>query len=636
MRSILCTTPFAARTLVAGVALVALSGVTMVVARAQQTRASIAAGDWPMYRRDAAGTGHSPLTQITPRNVATLKPVWTYRLDAPAPAAAATSAGASAPPAANSQVTPIVVGGVMYLPATNRVVALETDTGKEIWSTPVTGSAPSRRGLGYWPGEANTGPRLFVMAATRLLALDARTGSPVTGFGTNGEVEIGVPYNSVPGVFRNVVVVGANTPPRTIGGIGNPRAYDARTGAKLWEFSSVAQPGQPGQDTWSGESWKGRLGANAWPFYFSYDEVRGLLFLPLASPIPGWYGGDRAGANLYGNSVVAVDVQTGAYKWHFQTIHHDIWDHDPPAPPSLFDIRRGGRTIPALGVTTKSGYLYVLNRETGEPLHGVEEKPMPQSDVPGEATSATQPIPVKPPALARVGFAPGDLVTAADTTAEHAHACADLVAKVGGVKNLGPFTPWGYKAEGATTPSTLLFPGGVGGANWGGTAYDPATGYLIVSTQDVGALGSIEKAKPGAPLPYDKTTPGRSAFDARVGDQNWPCQKPPWGRLTAVNVSTGDVAWQVPLGVTDALPAEKQRTGRPMLAGAIATASGLLFIAATDDNRFRAVDTKSGKELWVATLEKRGNANPMTYQAKNGAQHVAIVASDTLVVYGLR
>ena len=600
--------------------------------RAQSARTPIPAGDWPMYRRDAAATGHSPLTQITPRNVAALSPAWTYRVDAPAPAGTAT-------PAANSQVTPIVVAGVMYLPAANRVVALDADTGREIWSTPVTGAAPSRRGLGYWPGDGGLGPRLFVMAATRLLALDAKTGAPVASFGTSGEVEIGVPYNSVPGVFSNVVVVGANTPPRTIGGIGNPRAYDARTGAKLWEFSSVAQPGQPGHDTWAGESWKGRLGANAWPFYFSFDEQRGLLYLPLASPIPGWYGGDRAGANLYGNSVVAVDVQTGAYKWHFQTIHHDIWDHDPPAPPSLFDIRRGGRTIPALGLTTKSGYLYILNRETGQPIHGVEERPMPQSDVPGEVTFPTQPIPVKPPALARVRFDPRDLVTAADTTAEHAQACADLVARVGGVVNRGPFTPWGYKADGtagATTAATLLFPGGVGGANWGGTAYDPATGYLIVSTQDVGALGSIEKAKPGAPLPYDKTTPGRAAFDARVGDQNWPCQKPPWGRLTAVNVATGDVAWQVPLGVTDALPPGRQHTGRPMLAGAISTASGLLFIAATDDNRIRAVDTRTGKELWVATLEKRGNANPMTFQTRSGRQYVAIVASDTLVVYGAR
>ena len=197
-------------------------------------------------------------------------------------------------------------------------------------------------------------PRIFVMVGRRLLALEAKTGRAVSTFGQNGEVDIGIPYNSVPGIFKNVIVVGANTPPGASGGIGNPRAFDARTGAKLWEFSAVAQPGTVGHDTWEGDSWKGRLGANVWPFYFTIDEQRGLLYLPLASPIPGAFGGDRKGANLFGNSVVAVDVLTGKYKWHFQTIHHDIWDHDPPAPPGLFDVVMNGRRTPALGLTTKS------------------------------------------------------------------------------------------------------------------------------------------------------------------------------------------------------------------------------------------------------------------------------------------
>ena len=201
----------------------------------------------------------------------------------------------------------------------------------------------------------------------------------------------------MPLVYGNIVVVGANTPRGAPGGIGNARAFDARTGDKVWEFSSVPQPGEPGHDTWDGDSWRDRLGVNAWPFYFSMDEERGLLYLPLASPIPADYGGDRHGANLYGNSVVAVDIETGAYRWHFQTIHHDLWDADPPAPPVLFDIARDGGAIPALGVTTKSGYLYILNRETGEPVYGVEERPVAASDVPGERAAATQPIPLKPP-----------------------------------------------------------------------------------------------------------------------------------------------------------------------------------------------------------------------------------------------
>jgi quinoprotein glucose dehydrogenase len=603
----------------------------------ERSAAGSGATDWPMYRHDHAGTGYSPLTAINTKNVSRLAPSWSYRLQAAAPAAAT---GRGGPGGANSEATPIVVNGVMYLPAANRVVALEPETGRQVWEHPVTGGAPSRRGVAYWGGDAGSPPRIIFTAGRRLIAIDAGSGAPVPGFGTDGAVDMVVPYNSVPLIYKNVVVVGANTPAGAIGGIGNPRAFDARTGAKIWEFSSVAQPGEAGHDTWDGDSWKGRLGANAWPFYFTLDEARGLLFLPLASPIVGSYGGDRKGANLFGNSVVAVDVLSGKYKWHFQTIHHDLWDHDPPAPPGLFDIVRNGRTIPALGLTTKSGYLYILNRETGQPIFGVEERAVARSDVPGEQASATQPFPVKPPPLARVDYRPADLVTAADTTAEHAKACEELVATNGGVYNAGPFSPWLYRAEGAAPKVTLNFPGGLGGANWGGTALDRKSGYILVVSQDVGALGWIEKAKDGSPVPYDKnmperTGPGRGNFDVRIGDTNWPCQKPPWGRLTAVNPSTGDVAWQIPLGITEQLPAARQHTGRPALAGPIVTAGGLVFVASTDDNRFRALDAKSGKELWVATLAARGNADPFTYQGKNGTQYVGVTAIDTLAVFAL-
>jgi quinoprotein glucose dehydrogenase len=612
----------------------ALAVLLVQTASSQQQRNS-GATDWPSYRHDEAGTGHSPLRQINTGNVAKLSRVWTYSLQGEASGAPNAGRG-GAPGGVNSQATPIVVNGVMYLPAANRVVALDPESGKSLWEhIIITGGAPSRRGLAYWPGDGTTAPRVIVTAGRRLIALDAKTGSPSVGFGSGGEVDLGVPYNSVPLVHRNVVVVGANTPPGTAGGIGNPRAFDARTGAKLWEFSSVAQPGTKGNETWEGESWKGRLGVNAWPFYFTVDVARGVLYLPLASPIAGNYGGDRKGANLFGNSVVAVDLQTGAYKWHFQTIHHDLWDADPPAPPSLFDIVRNGRTTPALALTTKSGYMYVLNRETGEPIFGVEERAVPASDVPGEATFPTQPFPVKPAPIARVAYGLNDLVSAADTTPEHARACAELVEKVGGVINAGPFTPWRFRGDGRTSPTTLVFPGGLGGANWGGTAFDPQTGYVFVTTQDVGALGSIERTKEGSLTPFEKTTPGRATFDVRIEDSNWPCQKPPWGRMTAIDMKTGDVAWQIPLGITEQLPEAKQRTGRPALAGPIVTAGGVLFVAATDDNRFRALDTKTGRELWVTKLERRGNADPITYQGRNGKQYVAIVATDTLSVYAL-
>lgn len=299
-------------------------------------------GDWPLYRHDLAGTGYSPLSQITTRNVDRLARVWSYRLES----SAASPVAAGRRRGLNSEATPIVVKDVMYLPAGNRVVALEPESGRPIWEYAVTEGAPSRRGVAYWPGDASNPPRILFTAGRNLIALNANTGKIDPGFGNEGVLDMVVPYNSVPMVYKNVVVVGANTPPDALGAPGNARAFDARTGAKLWEFSSVAQPGQPGHDTWEGDSWKNRSGANAWPFYFTVDERRGLVYLPLASPASDFYGGDRKGANLYGNSVVAVDAQTGQYKWYFQTIHHDLWDHDPPAPPTLFDIERGEKAFP--------------------------------------------------------------------------------------------------------------------------------------------------------------------------------------------------------------------------------------------------------------------------------------------------
>jgi len=601
--------------------------VIVMLLLAQPSAQTLPDGDWPMFRHDAAGTGRSPLTQLSARNVATLAPAWSYHLQAP---------DAGGRPLA-SEATPIVVGGVMYVPAANRIVALEPETGKEIWQYAVTGV--SRRGVAVWPGDAAHPPRIIFTAGRRLVAVDAKSGGPVPTFGRDGEVDMVTPYNSVPFVHGHVVIVGANSPPGAVGGIGNPRAYDAVTGAKLWEFSSVAQPGQPGHDTWEGDSWKDRLGVNAWPFYFTMDEPRGLVYVPLASPVPDPYGGDRKGANLYGNSVVAVDIETGRYRWHFQTIHHDLWDADPPAPPGLFDITRNGRTIPALALTTKSGYVYILNRETGQPVFGVEERAVPKSEVPGELAFPTQPFPTKPPPIARNQFKLPDLVTADDTTAEHAAACKDLVEK-NGIYNAGPFTPWAYRPEGAVALRTaLVFPGGLGGANWGGTAYDPRSGYLFLASQDVGALGWME-SKAGSVVPYDKSAPERPSgrggtFDVRINGASWPCQKPPWGRLIAIDTRTGDFAWQIPLGITEQLPAGKQNTGRPVLAGPIVTATGLLFIAATDDNRFRALDVRNGKELWAVKLERRGNADPISYLGKNGKQYVVVVATDTVRAYAL-
>lgn len=577
-----------------------------------------------MYRGVLAGTGYSALREINPSNAATLRRDWTYSLLSEEP-------GARGP---NSQATPIMVEDVLYLPTADRVVALDPVGGTELWSHAVEDGRPSRRGVAYWRGDADTPARVIFTAARRLIALEAASGAPAVGFGSGGEVDMVVPYNSVPLVYDDVIVVGANTPPGQPGGIGNARAYDARTGDKLWEFSSVPQPGSVGHETWEGDSWEGRLGANAWPFYFTLDEERELLYLPLAAPIPFWYGGDRPGANLFGNAVVAVDVRTGAYRWHFQTIHHDIWDHDPPAPPVLFDAPTPSGAVPALALTTKSGYTYLLNRETGEPLFEVEERPVPQSDVPGEATYPTQPIPVGLE-TSRTSYTPSDLVTPDDTSPEHVAACSAVLESVGEIYIAGPFTPWAYRGPGIPERTTLLFPGLLGGHNWGGGAFDPNTGYVIVFSRDVGTFGWIEDAPDGELVPFRRAGPRPGNFDVDMGGSRWPCQKPPWGRLTAIDATTGSVAWQVAVGITDGLPPARRTTGRPGRAGAITTAGGVLFIASTDDDRFRALDAATGAELWVDELDARGNANPMTYGGADGRQYVVIAATDQIIAYRL-
>lgn len=590
----------------------------------QQDRRLEVGDDWPYYRGDLAGRGFSPLSGISPANVGDLQVAWRYGLAETGPAARNP----------NSQVTPIVVDGVMYVAAADRIVALDPGSGTELWRHLETDGVPSRRGVAYWPGSATQSPRLYYMSQQRLVALDAASGEPVPEFGDGGSVDIGVPYISVPLVHENVIVVGANTPPGADGGIGNPRAFDARDGRPLWQFNSVPQPGEPGHDTWQGDSWVGRLGANAWPFYFTVDGENDLLYLPLASPLPFGYGGDRPGDNLFANSLVAVNLHSGEYAWHFQTIHHDLWDHDPPSAPTLFDLQNNGTTIPALAITTKSGYLFILDRRSGAPLVEVEERPVAQSSVPGERSAATQPFPRTPP-LARVGWQAGDLVSADDTSSAHAEACRDLLASSGELVNAGPYTPWSYRTREGLGATTLLFPGLGGGPNWGGAPYDPGTGFVFVFASDSGTLGWVEDAPQGAVPPFVRSGPRPAGFEVRLDGIAMPCQKPPWGQLTAVDTRSGDIAWQRPLGITSTLAPDRQQTGRPGRAGALVTGSGLLFIGATDDNRFRALATATGELLWETVLDDRGNANPMTYLAGDGTQYVVISATDQLVAFAL-
>ena len=586
------------------------------------------AADWPMYNRDLSGTRFSPLRQIDASNVEMLKQVWSYNL------------GKATGNEAGSEFTPIVVNAVLYLATFRYVTALDAETGREIWRYELKEGAPSKRGVAYWRGDKNNPARVIFTSGSKMIALNAKTGKIDPGFGNEGIVEMTVPYNSAPVVYKNLLIVGANTPeaPAT-GPPGDTRAYDAGTGKKLWDFHSVPRPGEFGHETWEGESAKNRSGVNNWGFSLTVDAERGIVYTVFGGPNTNFWGGDRKGSDLFANSIVAIDAETGKIKWYFQAVHHDTWDFDLPAPPTLMDVTVKGKTIPILAQTAKTGYLYILDRVTGKPVFGINESPVLASSVPGEQSAPTQPVPVKPLPLSRMSYVPEDLVTAQDTNAEHAKFCSDLQARSGGFDNQGPFTPYVYRAAGDKPHSSIIFPGAIGGSNWGGAAADPNLGYFFVNSSDEASIGWIEKKPDGSKVLFDRNSivGPMSRFhwsegDPKIGniphsgEHAWPCQKPPWGRLVAVDAHTGEFAWQVPLGITEELPRAKQNTGRLNLGGPIATAGGLVFIGATNDRRFRAFDSKTGRELWFAKLDASAHAVPITYAGKDGKQYVAIMA----------
>ncbi len=618
-----------------------LTAVTIPIAFAQ----SQADRDWPMFNRDLAGTRYSPLKQINTTNVAKLTQAWQYRFNREGK----TISGKS-PSELYQEVTPIVVNGIMYTPAGDRVVALEPETGKELWTYEVRGGIASFRGVGYWPGDRNNPPRIIFTTGNKMMALNARTGKIDPGFGREGTVDLEVAYTGAPIVYKNLLFVGTNfygagdrhvnpALDQASGQIPEQHAYDVRTGKELWTFHTIPHEGETGNETWAKDTWKNRTGNNVWAFALTVDEARGILYIPVSGPGANFYGGDRPGANLFGNTLVALDANTGKLKWYFQTLHHELWDYNLPPAPGLIDIKKDGKIIPALAQVGKSGYMFILNRVTGEPIYGVEERPVAKSDVPGEVSYPTQPFPLKPPPISRTSMTRDDIVTAADTTADHAKACQELWDRTG-LYNSGPFTPWPYHAEGSDSKPAIVFPGVTGGANWGGTATDPKLGYIFVNTKDAPAVGWMvanPKYVPGNKdgiEPFIRSSPrGLGSFTAPAHDENgkmignYPCFKPPWGRLIAVNAATGDFAWQVPLGITDSLPEGKRNTGATNSAGPIVTAGGLVFVGATSDNRFRAFDSRTGKELWVTKLDYTATAVPMTYMGKNGKQYVAIVAA---------
>jgi quinoprotein glucose dehydrogenase len=650
----------------------AVSSWSLAVSGQQRGNARVPlAQEWPTYGHDPGGIRYSPVAQLTPGNVGQLQVAWVYHMKPPAPAGAPQASadpGAAGPPQgrggrgsasgfSSGETTPLVINGVMYVSTPyGRVVALDPTTGKEKWVFPLPSGSPSTRGVEYFAGDATTPPQIvFGSTDGKLYSIDAVTGEPNDSFGVKGVVDLNTDeilqglqgndgLSSPPIMYKNLIIIGGRTQEGPAQGpAGDVRAWDVHTGKLVWTFHSIPRKGEPGNETWEGDSWVKRSGVNVWGL-MTVDTQRGIVYMPFGAPATDRWGGDRPGDNLYSTSVVAADANTGKYLWHFQMVHHDVWDGDASAPPLLFDVKQGGKTIPAVAMMSKNGLVFIADRVSGKPIFGVEERPVPQSEVPGERTAKTQPFPLKPAPLSRMTMTPGDIAT---VTPELEAACRKLIE---GVQLGGPYLPVAYNKL------RLQLPGNHGGINWGGASFSPQLGYMFVNSNDYGQLqgyadrttatpaadagrGDPELAQQqgrgrgrgagrggggGGGAPF-AAVPGGGRFKDEAS--NMMCTQPPWGQLTAIDVNTGEFAWRVPLGITDTLPPEKQRTGRPGNGGSIVTAGGVVFIGATDDSRFRAFDAKNGKELWVVKLGAAAHATPSTYLARDGRQYVVITST---------
>jgi len=599
-------------------------------------------GDWPAYGRDPGGARFSPLTHITRENVARLQVAWTYHTGMPD-----MSTMSHRPPAL--EVTPLVVDGTMYvITPTGIVAALDPATGTERWRYDA-GVNPHRgygdfasRGVSFWRDSraAAASPcARRILAATidaRLIALDATSGKPCARFGSGGALDLRVglrvpplefefyEVTSPPAVVGDLIIVGSAVADNTTyaPASGEVRAFDARTGALEWTFDPVPRDSSdPAYWTWLAGSARYTGAANVWSVIVG-DPARDLVFLPTSSPAPDYYGGLRLGENRYANSIVALRASTGRVVWHFQTVHHDLWDYDNAAPPALVTVVRNGARIPAVVQTGKSAMLYVLDRRSGKAIFPVEERAVPASSVPGEGASATQPFTTVTPPLSPLQYSAAD---AWGPTPEAQAACRVIL---GALRNEGPFTP-------PSLQGTLAVPGNIGGAHWGGMAIDEGRGMAIVPVNTIPAMVQLFLAEGFNGDSLRRSDAGRGITDFEytrmrgtpyimrrrliLGPTGLPCTPPPFGALVAVNLSTGGIAWNVPLGTMGGFP------GSPNLGGPIATAGGLVFIGATLDRQFRAFDIETGRELWSAPLPAGARATPMTYEA-GGRQFVVIAA----------
>ena len=597
-------------------------------------------GEWPHYGNDAGCSRYSPLAEIDRENVARLRVAWTYRtgevIGEPRPYAHYAF-----------EATPLMVDGTLFLSTPyNRVIALDAETGQERWAWDAKVDRAHRvaiatsRGVSTWVDDKAGRDRvcrrrIFVGTVdARLVALDAATGAPCADFGRAGQIDLSEGINvsdarccyqvtSPPAIVDGLVVVGSAIGDNRAVDLerGVVRAYDARSGALRWSWDPIpTRESDPARATWAGDSWRRTGAANVWSV-MSVDAERGLLFLPTSSPSPDFYGGERLGANVYANSVVALRAATGEVVWHFQVVHHDLWDYDVPAQPVLVTMPVEGKAVPAVVVATKMGHVFVLHRETGKPLLPVEERPVPQSTVPGEQASPTQPFPIRPRPLVPARLTPDDAwgLTEADRDA-----CRARIARL---RSEGIFTP-------PSLEGTVIFPGYIGGTNWGGVSYDPGRGLLIAPTNRLGFVVTLVprerfqqeragSARPGREFGAQRGTPYGMFREALTAPSGAPCNPPPWGALTAVDLATGDVRWEVPLGASPGMPSIQ---GSLNFGGALTTAGGLIFIGAARDTQLRAFDVETGTVLWSGDLPASAQATPMTYRTPSGRQLVVIAA----------
>jgi len=606
--------------------------------------------DWQSYGGDPGGMRFSDLSHINRDNVDGLTMAWTYRTGEARHDEATNAAGACGNCHSSNgkfEATPILGSDLLFLstPA-NKVVALNPSDGTEVWTynpgldLQVNFSEGLvSRGVSYWEAANGSGDSCdaTVFLATldaRLIALDARSGSPCGDFGSSGIVDLSVGVGNVqhgqyevtspPAVVNDVVVVGSalGDNRRVEVERGTVRGFDVRSGELRWSWDPIPrQPGDPGWDTWTPDGASRTGAANAWSI-ISADPGRDLVFVPTGSAAPDFYGGERLGANLFANSVVALRASTGEIVWHFQVVHHDLWDYDVASQPTLFDFRRDGQSIPAVAVSTKMGHLFVLHRETGEALLPVEERPVPPSTVPGEEAFPTQPFPVAPPPLHPTDVGPDDAWGIND--ADRAYCRAQLES----LTYEGIFTP-------PSLEGTLLYPGFAGGMNWGSAALHPDEQILVTSIKRLpmwvrlhsrAAYDTAERPE-GVQFTGQRGTPYGMSRAPLLSPSGLPCTPPPWGTLTAVDLGSAQVAWEIPLGVLPNLSGVSGADGWGAInfGGPMITAGGLVFIAATPDDRIQAFDIADGRQLWSWELPAGGQATPMTYEF-GGRQFVVIAA----------